>query len=49
VIGATYNFINPSTQYQNGIDESRLGSVAIPVGEPSSRRGRLRLRSADRG
>jgi hypothetical protein len=49
VIGATYNLINPSTQYQNGIDESRLGSVAIPVGEPSSRRGRLRLRSADRG
>jgi hypothetical protein len=41
VIGATYNLINPATQRHRR--PSRLGRVAIPLREPSGRRGRLCL------
>ena len=44
VIGATYNFMNPSTNYQNGDRRpSGLGRVALPFAERLVRRGRLRL------
>ena len=43
VIGATYNLINPSTQYQNGIDGHLDWGASQFLREPSSRCGRLCL------
>ncbi len=44
VLGFTYNFVNPSTQYQSGVDmHFDLGRVAIPDQAVAGRPRRVRL------
>jgi hypothetical protein len=48
VAGLTYNFINPYTQYQNGIDFHRLGRLAFSKPECLGRYRRLLFPAAHR-
>ena len=46
VLGFTYNFENPSTQYQNGVDmHLDMGVVAVPYQAGAGRPGRLCLQA----
>ena len=48
VLGFTYNFENPDTDYQNGIScAPGLGRLAISLGAMACRTGRLLLQPAD--